>query len=281
MAKKPTQAAIDHFRLTHDPMYRNPGTATLPAGLKADAAYLGFLRGMGFDYATAQAVALKNITAARGQYATAVQRDPAQYEQERKTINDAALGPNDYWFSGQRLSELNKARVNDTNRLHDFATARAQGISDAETQLRQQISGLARGRAEQVGALQLRQSNVANQDKYIAAVRAAAQSSGGGGGGGGLTLTVPGGAGPVGKPGDVAGNVAGPPAPAFPVYHPGTSRQAYFGGLTQPQQMQFAAFLHGTTPQSKDPLSTLNTWLGAGVPRQGLPSLVSPSRGAF
>lgn len=274
MAKKPSQADLDRWRLATDPSYRNPGTAALPSDLKADSAYLAFLRGMGMDYATAQAVALQHIAAARATYATNIQRDPQLYQQERRGVNDA-LGDRGLWFSGERLTKLNETRVNDQNRRQDFATAQAQGISDAETQLRQQVSALGRSRAEQVGALQGRQSALSNQDRYIAAVRAAA-GGGGGGGGGSFTFSGP----APGAPGPAPGGRQA--APGFPVYTPGTSRIAYFNGLTQPQQMQFAAFLHGVTPNSTDPLNTLNDWLGISQGgRQGQPVNAGAQRGMF
>lgn len=271
--------------LANDPTLRNPMGQPLPAGMHADSTYAAFLRGMGMDYTTAFNTAVQSIAQTRAQYATAIQRDPNVYAHERKDVNDS-MADRGVYLSGERLTKLNDARVNDVNRRNDFATAQAQGIAGAEDALRQQVSALARNRVDQQGALQARHDQVNSQESYINAVRqaaiqsaqiaaSAARGAGGGGGGlGGFSLGAPGA--PAG-----GGGAGAPAADPFPEYHEGTSRVAYFNSLSQPQQMQFAAFLHGVTPNSKDPLTTLNGWLGVQQGVQGHPVSAGASRGNF
>lgn len=160
---------LDVGFLTHSPVDQ-----PLPEGLQADPTYLAFLRGAGMDQTTAWTTALQHLAAVKANYATQVQRDPEQLRQANEGTDQAYLN-NGGWANGNRLQELARNRVTDQQRLQDLATGEATGISDTHTQLQQQLSQLGRNNVDQIGALQGRQDQQNNQDKYIAAVGAANQ----------------------------------------------------------------------------------------------------------
>lgn len=150
----------------------SPLEQPLPEGLQADPTYLAFLRGAGMDQTTAWTTAIQHVAAIKANYQTQVQRDPELLRSANEST-DQSYRDNGGWANGNRLTELARNRVTDQQRLQDLATGQATGISDAQTQLRQQVSGLGRENVDQMGALQGRQDATNNEDKYIAAVSAA------------------------------------------------------------------------------------------------------------
>jgi hypothetical protein len=262
---KPSQQDIDRLDLALH--YQNPAASPLPQGLAADAAYESFLRGAGLDYTQAQTKALQDISAVRAQYATAVSREPQQYQADRRQIN-ADLGDRGLWFSGERVTDLNRARVQHEQRLQDLASARAQGIQTARQNLGSRVGELARSNADAVGQLQGRISANQNQDKYINAIRQA-NSGGSSGGGGGFTIDIGGGTLPSSGPAPSPVQQMRP----FPQQQAGETRNDYFGRLNPVEKMQLASFIYQVTPGQKDPQAALNNWLNASTAPMGQVSM--------
>ncbi len=141
----------------------------LPGGLPTDPTYAAFLRGAGMDARTAEATALTHIAAIRAQYHTNVQRDPATLHQDLENTDNNYLSNGDF-FSGHRLVDENKNYITDANRLQDYSTGEATGISGERTGLQQHLSDLSRQNADQIAQLQQRHNDLLNNDRYIQAV---------------------------------------------------------------------------------------------------------------
>lgn len=169
--------------MTVDLSWLNQGVdQPLPAGVTADPTYLAFLRGVGMDQSTAWATAIQHISSVQAAYQTAVERDPQILKDAIRGVN-GTYSANGNFFSGGRLEDVAQKRVEDEQRRADQAGAQAQGISDAQLQLRQNLSTLARQNVDQIGALQGRHDERAAQDRYIGAVRQQALARAGGGSG--------------------------------------------------------------------------------------------------
>lgn len=197
----------------------------LPEGLQADPTYLAFLRGAGMDQTTAWTTALQHLAAVKANYATQVQRDPEVLRQANEDTDQSYLN-NGGWANGHRLQELARNRVTDQQRLQDLATQEATGISDTHTQLQQQLSDLGRNNVDQIGALQGRQDETNNQDKYIAAVAASQQ-----------------------QPGSAAVPTPGAPTPAAPAPHPAIDAGQQLAAMTPGAQKSFRQFVTGLAQQ--------------------------------
>lgn len=204
----------------------SPLQQPLPEGLQADPTYLAFLRGAGMDETSAWTTAIQHVAAIKANYQTQVQRDPEMLRSANEDTNQDYLN-NGGFANGRRLEDLARNRVTDQQRLQDLSTQQATGISDAQTQLRQQLSELGRNNVDQQGALQGRQDATNNQDRYIAAVRDANQPA---------QPAVPTPAVPAGAPG-------------APAAHPAIAAGAQLAAMAPGAQSAFRQFVTGLAQQ--------------------------------
>jgi hypothetical protein len=241
-AKAPAKPTIPPYLAA-----KNPLNDTLPSGLAADPVYLAFARGAGYSFNNAAEQLLSQVAAARAAYNTGAARLPEQLKEALQGTNNAAADRG-VFSSGERLVNVSRDRQANQNAYADLASTRSTAISNAQSQLQSAISQIARDRADAIGALQDRNTQRANQEKYIAAVRGA---NSGGGGGGSVSLTLPSlpAPGPAQPPGRAGGNAQGPNAgQTVNQYLADSATAQHVYRLAAPQQADWMKFMQAAYP---------------------------------